>query len=272
MSKTDSQEVRRSEADPTSDTPLTVLKSAGETDLTYNLKWAAWRWLYATAGCRAIGMEVRLEGPFGRVVDLVGVGKDNTVYIVEVKSSRADLKRDDKSESDRQRTLAELSALQDAANLTATVLNDTRQFAVENVDSNSDWREHPAYVAAREEKEGIDERIAAKERSLMRFSTKFHDPSFLACADFHYIMAPSGLISRAELPPFWGLLNENSEMVVSAVRKQIRRNTIHVLRAIAKANTRDVMKACRVQIANPGLRSPSDTRNEALDPQQRPAS
>ena len=231
--------------------PSQVLKSASETDFTYQLKWAAWRWLYSIAECRAIGMEVRLEGPFGRVVDLVGVGKNNMVYIVEVKSSRGDMKRDDKSESDRKRATAQLTALQDAANLTATVLNDARQHAVETARSGIDWRENLTYVSARRDHEDIEGRLAAKERTLVHFSTKFHDPSFLACANFHYIMAPQGLINRSELPPFWGLLNESSEMVVSAVQKQIRSNTTHVLRAIAKANTRDLMKACRVSIDKP---------------------
>ncbi len=230
--------------------PSNILKSVGETDLTYQLKWAAWRWLYSVAECRAIGMEVRLEGPFGRVVDLVGVGKNNIVYIVEVKSSRSDLKRDDKSETDRKRAEAQISALKDAANLTATVLDDARRHAVETAEEGADWRENPAYVSARRDREAIEERLAARERTLVRFSTKFHDPSFLACADLHYIMAPKGLISRSELPPFWGLLNESSEIVVSAVQKQIRKNTTHVLRAIAKANTRDLMKACDIRITN----------------------
>lgn len=229
--------------------PHYILKSAGETALTYQLKWAAWRWLYRVAGCRAIGMEVRLEGPFGRVVDLVGVGKNNIVYIVEVKSSRGDLKRDDKSETDRKRAAAQLTTLQDAANLTATVLDNARQHAVASAEGGADWREDPVYTSVRRDHEDIEERITAKKRTLARFSTKFHDPSFLACADLHYIMAPKDLISRSELPPFWGLLNESSETVVSAVQKQIRKNTTHVLRAIAKANTRDLMKACDIRIA-----------------------
>ena len=231
--------------------PSNILKSAGETILTYQLKWAAWRWLYSVAGCRAIGMEVRLEGPFGRVADLVGMGKNNIVYIVEVKSSRGDLKRDDKSETDHKRAAAQLMALQDVANLTSTVLSDARRHAVETTRSGADWRQHPAYVSARRDHEDIKERLAAKKRTLVHFSTKFHDPSFLACADFHYIMAPQDLITRSELPAFWGLLNESSETVVSAVQKQIRKNTTHVLRAIARANTRDLMKACDVRIAKP---------------------
>ena len=231
--------------------PSNILKSAGETDLTYQLKWSAWHWLYSEAGCRSIGMEVRLQGPFGRVVDLVGIGKNNIVYIVEVKSSRGDLKRDDKSETDRKRAVAQLRALQDAANLTGTVLNDARRHAIETTCSGADWRHHPAYISARRDHEDIEGKLAAKKRTLMHFSTKFHDPSFLACADFHYIMAPQGLITRSELPAFWGLLNESSETVVSAVQKQILKNTTHVLRAISKANTRDLMKACNVKIARP---------------------
>ena len=229
-------------------TPSRALKSRTESDLTYELKWAAWRWLYSVGGCRAIGMEVRLEGPFGRIVDLVGVGKDNRVYIVEVKSSRADLKRDDKSNEDQKRALSQLATLKEAADLTAAVLNQTREHAVDAAGDSSDWREDSAYKSALRENDEITERIESKERALARFSTKFHDPSFLACADFHYVMAPTGLITRAELPPFWGLLNEDSQTVVSAVQKQIQRNTTHVLRAIARANTRDLMKVCSVRI------------------------
>ena len=143
--------------------PSKVLKSSSETDLTYQLKWAAWRWLYTEVGCRSIGMEVKLEGPFGRVVDLVGVGKGNTVYIVEVKSSRGDLRRDDKTKTDRRRALAQLKALEDAATLTATVLDDARKHAVETTDDGADWRDNPVYVAARRDHDDIKDRIALKE-------------------------------------------------------------------------------------------------------------
>lgn len=241
------------------DSPSRALKSRTETDLTYELKWAAWRWLYSVADCRAIGMEVRLEGPFGRIVDLVGVGKDNLVYVVEVKSSRADLRRDDKTEEDHQKALDQLAALQEAANLSATVLDQTRGHAVDAAADGSDWRDDPAYKSAVKDRQAISDRLAARERTLVRFSKKFHDPAFLACADFHYVMAPKGLITRAELPPFWGLLDGDSQEVVSAVQKQIRRNTTHVLRAIARANTRDLMKACGVRIVNPPSRGAEES-------------
>ena len=48
-------------------------KRGNETGLTYDLKMAAWEWLYREAGCRVIGLEVKLEGPGGRIVDLAAV-------------------------------------------------------------------------------------------------------------------------------------------------------------------------------------------------------
>ena len=248
MNDPDSQEKHDGFIDQVYGGPSDILRSSSETDLTYRLKWAAWKWLYAEAGCRSIGMEVKLEGPFGRVVDLVGVGKGNVVYIVEVKSSRGDLRRDDNTKTDRRRGLDQLQALEDAAILTATVLDDARKHAVETTNDDVDWRDNAAYVAARRDHDEIADRIASKKRTLERFSTKFHDPAFLACADFHYLAAPEGLITRAELPPYWGLIDENSRIVVPAVQKQVRRNTVHVLRAISKANTRDLMKACGVSV------------------------
>ncbi len=235
--------------DDEADSLLPALKLSGETDLTYQLKWAAWRWLYSVAGCRSIGMEVKLEGPFGRVVDLVGVGKGNVVYIVEVKSSKNDLRRDIRTSSDRERALGQLKTLEDAANLTASVMDDARKHAVECADEGSEWRDNPTYIAAKRDHRQIEDRLAAKNRALERFSTKFHDPSFLACADFHVLATPSGLVTRAELPPFWGLIDEDAQTIVAPVQKQIRRNTLHVLRAISKSNTRDLMKACGVRIS-----------------------
>ena len=59
-----------------------IFKRRNETRLTYDLKMAAWEWLYREAGCRVIGLEVKLEGPGGRIVDLAAVGPQNTFYIV----------------------------------------------------------------------------------------------------------------------------------------------------------------------------------------------
>ena len=75
-------------------------KRGNETGLTYELKMAAWEWLYREAGCRVIGLEVKLEGPGGRIADLAAVGPQNTFYIVEVKSSRSDFSRDDHTAGD----------------------------------------------------------------------------------------------------------------------------------------------------------------------------
>lgn len=227
-----------------------LLRAKNETVATTELKWAAWRWLWEVAGCRSIGFEVKLEGPFGRIADLVGVGKQNVVYLIEVKSSRADLRRDDHSATDRARVKAEHAALADAAELAVAILDDARKEALAEVGPDEDWRATRGYQAARRELDAAREKLEMRTRSLKTFSTKFHDPRFLACADYHCIMAPAGLISINELPPYWGLLDADGNTVVEPTLKQIRRNTTHVLRAISKANTRDIRKLCVGQTAS----------------------
>lgn len=223
------------------------LRRGNETDLTYRLKWTAWEWLYREAGCRAIGFEVRLEGPFGRVADLVGLGPDNAVYVVEVKSSRADMRRDDHTEHDVSRLGEASLAMEEASNLTRAILEQTEEHA-RSINPDG-WEEAPAVKQARTEHRRVTERKEALARRMETFSTKFHDPAFLRCADYHYLMAPSGLLRPPEMPPYWGLLDDAGATVVEAPPKQVRRVTRNVLRAIARANTRDLMKACGVEAA-----------------------
>ena len=75
-------------------------KLGSESELTYKLKWEAWEWLYCVARCRCIGLEVRLQGPWGSIVDVVGIGPGNAIYAVEVKVSRSDFARDNHTEAD----------------------------------------------------------------------------------------------------------------------------------------------------------------------------
>lgn len=208
------------------------IKRRNETDLTYELKWAAWRWLYEQAGCRIIGFEVRLEGPSGRIADVVGVDRSNRVYLVEVKASRSDLLKDHHTARDRRRLEEDSRGLAEAA-----------AFASELAGLSSGSIDAAASLA-NTVRESAAARYEAAERRLSVFSTKFHDHAYLRAADFHYLMAPHGLVWPGELPPFWGLLNERGETVAESPPKQVRRVTAHVLRAIGKANARDLMKAC----------------------------
>ena len=45
-------------------------------------------------------LEVRLQGPWGSVIDVVGVGPANTIYVMEVKVSRSDFARDNHTDAD----------------------------------------------------------------------------------------------------------------------------------------------------------------------------
>lgn len=217
-----------------------IFKRGNESLLTYRLKWAAWEWLHRDARCRAIGFEVKLEGPFGRIADVVGVAPGNRVYLVEVKSSRNDVARDDHTERDRVRLEATLPKSDEAVRLTAGVLEAAAGHARrEQVDFHAD----PGYRQALGDHARVVRRSEALRERLATYSTKFHDVSYLRVAHCHYIMAPSGLLAAGDLPPMWGLLDETLRTHVEAPVKQVREATAHVLRAIARANTRDMMVA-----------------------------
>jgi hypothetical protein len=218
-------------------------KNGNETELTYALKWAAWKWLWEIAECRVIGFEVRLEGPFGRIADVVGLGPENRVFLIEVKSSRADLSRDDNNERTQKKLIEKSRSIDAAAKLTKAVLAEARA----GYDTGSK-RKSRAVAIAEADVESTMKKSKSTKRRVETLSTKFHDPAYLRCADFHYIMTPHRMIRTTELPDQWGLLNERAETVIEAPLKQVKRVTQHVLRAIARANTRDLMKACRVEV------------------------
>jgi hypothetical protein len=228
---------------PTDSPAFENFKNGNETQLTYALKWAAWKWLWEVAQCRVIGFEVRLEGPFGRIADVVGLGPENRVFLVEVKSSRADLKRDDNNERTRKRLRQKAQSLKDAVALTRSVLTKTRESS--GVDDPTGKR---ATALAESDAATVAKKSKSTKKRIETLSTKFHDPAYLRCADYHYIMAPHRMTRTTELPDQWGLLNEQAETVVEAPLKQVKRVTPHVLRAIARANTRDLMKACGIEV------------------------
>jgi len=229
---------------PTNSSAFTHFKNGNETALTYSLKWAAWKWLWEVAECRVIGYEVRLEGPFGRIADVVGLGPENRVYLIEVKSSRADLSRDDNNERTQKKLRRKEKSLQAAAELTTSVLATAKSAATASPTSGSER----AVAIAESDATRITAKSASTKKRIETLSTKFHDPAYLRCADYHYIMTPHRMIRTTELPDQWGLLNERAETVVEAPLKQVKRVTQHVLRAIARANTRDLMKACEVDV------------------------
>jgi hypothetical protein len=219
-------------------------KNGNETALTYSLKWAAWKWLWEVAECRLVGFEVRLEGPFGRIADVVGLGPENRVFLIEVKSSRSDLRRDDNNDVTQKKLRQKAKSLDEAAELTHSILAEARA-ARAGAGTSQNAR---AVAMARSDVQTISKKSESTKKRIETLSTKFHDPAYLRCADYHYIMTPHRLIRTTEIPDQWGLLNERAETVVEAPLKQVKRVTQHVLRAIGRANTRDLMKACEVDV------------------------
>jgi len=229
------------------------LKRANETDLTYSLKWAAWEWLYREAQCRCVGMEVRLEGPGGRVVDLAGVGPENTLYIVEVKYSPSDFSRDDHTDDDLARLQGQESSLAQRLQLAERTLDQTKVYA--KCTQPDRWEDVFAYRLALADCERLQREQSRYRKRLTSYSTKFHDQRFLNIADFHYIMAPDGMVPRRKLPSQWGLLDETPSVRVPAPRKAVRKSTgivSNVLRAIARSNTTSLMHTHGVRFTEDG--------------------
>ena len=219
-------------------------KRGNETGLTYDLKMAAWEWLYREAGCRVIGLEVKLEGPGGRIVDLAAVGPENTLYIVEVKSSRSDFSRDDHTAGD----FSELQRREGRVTGRTGLAKETLRQAMDYAKGTSPeaWREVPAFKQALADYRRVSGKEEAYRNRIATFSTKFHDPRFMGIADFHCLIAPRGVVTRGSLPPQWGLLDETSAVSLPASRKEVRKNTgivSNFLRAIARSNTTSMMRS-----------------------------
>jgi len=229
-------------------------KRYSESELTYRLKWLAWEWLYLAAQCRCIGMEVRLEGPGGRVVDLVGVGPENAIYVVEVKSTRADFARDNHTAEDLAALQAQERAVAARTGLAWDTLVQAAAFARKKQPDG--WRDVCAYRNALADYRRVTGKERAYRNRLATYSIKFHDDRFLGIADYYYLIAPRGVVMRRRLPPGWGLLDDTPQTVVVAPKKAVRKHpgiVSNVLRAIARSDTTSMMRAQGVLFSEDGV-------------------
>ena len=226
-------------------------KRGNETQLTYDLKMAAWEWLYREAGCRVIGLEVRLEGPFGRIVDIAAVGPSNVFYIVEVKSTRSDFSKDNHTPGDLSELRRQEIAFVGRTSMAKETLRQAIHYAKQTRPDS--WREVPAVKQAMIDYTRSTEKEQAFQKKMATYSTKFHDPSFMGIADFHYLIAPKWAVNRRILPPQWGLLDETCTVCVPAKLKRVRKEpgiVSNFLRAIARSNTTSMMRSHGVADTN----------------------
>ena len=190
----------------------------GETDLHKTLKKEGCRWLYRM-GYRCIAAEVRLK-PLG-IIDAVGTGVfrpyHNYLFIprelpqvcfIECKASRADFLRD--KSHDGQMTLCLMER----------------------------ERNRKARVRGRRRKQPARLRQSV---GLGKFEACLMQPM----ANLHYVLAPTGIIQRKDLPPRWGLLSYGEagiNVVVRAEWQEVAR-TEYVESAIARTLTGDIYRA-----------------------------
>ena len=189
----------------------------GETELHKTLKKEACRWL-DRMGYRCIAAEVRLK-PLG-IIDAVGTGVfrpyQNYLFIprelpqvcfVECKASRGDFLRDVSDDGQMSLCLIERER-----NLRSRGSRRRRQYA-------------PLRQAV----------------GLGKFEACLLQPM----ANIHYVLAPSGMIQKKDLPPRWGLLSygEGGVSVVVRAEWQESARCDYVESAIARTLTGDIYRA-----------------------------
>ena len=187
----------------------------GETDLHKTLKKEACRWLYRM-GYRCIAAEVRLK-PLG-IVDAVGTGifrpYHNYLFIprelpqvcfVECKASRSDFLRD----------------CSDDGQMSLCLMERER---------NRRSRRRRGRAAALRQSVGLG-----------KFAACLLQPM----ANLHYVLAPTGVVQKKDLPPRWGLLTygEGGVNVVVRAEWQEWARIEYVESAIARTLTGDIYRA-----------------------------
>lgn len=184
----------------------------GETELHKTLKKEACRWLYRM-GYRCIAAEVRLP-PLG-IIDAVGTGVfrayHNYLFIP--------------------RELPQVCFIECKASRSDFLRDQSRDGQMQ------------LCLAQRKR----DSRRRSRRRSynpsvgLGKFKSCLMNPM----ANLHYVLAPSGIVQKKDLPPRWGLLSygEGGISVIVRAEWQEAARTQHVDGAIARTLTGDIYRA-----------------------------
>ena len=187
---------------------------AGETDLHKTLKKEACRWLYRM-GYRCIAAEVRLR-PLG-IIDAVGTGVfrpfHNYLFIPRELSQVCFIE----CKASRGDFLSDCSK------------DGQMQLCLMERDRNRKSRRRGRSRALRQ------------SVGLKKFEACLLQPM----ANLHYVLAPSGIVQRKDLPPRWGLLSYGEAGVSVVVRAEWQETARceFVESAIARTLTGDIYRA-----------------------------
>jgi len=152
---------------------------------------------------------VATEFSFGQYIyDVIGTDFKR-IYIIEAKQAKADFKRDCNSPQDIRKNV-----------------NDFKKLLRESGDTKY-----------------ID--LIAKEK---RKSTKFYNKAVFKLANECYIIAPDELVEEDEVPPEWGLLNEEPRTIKKCTNRKVATKWItRVVGEIGKKHTKLYLKSIGVE-------------------------
>jgi hypothetical protein len=269
------------------------VKGSNESEAHYLLKRAALLWLY-DRGVRTIAFEVPVRTPgFARMILDVAAHDHRTLVeryrgprggwhrrrlasvdeliAIECKATRADFLRDGGRIDRLLRTLESLDRRREV--LEEEIRRREPHLAARDHLFTADvvWRyersAHPEYVRLRR-------RIASVTRRLHR-GTKFESLRAEGLFHRHYLCTPAGLVRPVELPEGWGLLElRGSEGMPRIAREAtptagIEQGDRDVIRRIARAGTRALIRAVGLCVGEAGLEPAPDGNGPPMTPRDR---
>lgn len=185
----------------------------GETDLHKTLKKEACRWLFRM-GYRCIAAEVKVQ-PVG-IIDAVGTGLFRPYY----------------------------NYLGVAREVQQVCFIECKASRSDFLRDMADDGQMTLFLAEREQAVGKTRRRRRRERAMGTLG-KFMSCLVRPMANLHYILAPTGLIQKKDLPPRWGLLSYGESGINVIVRPDWQEDARveYVESAIARRLTGDIYRA-----------------------------
>ena len=152
---------------------------------------------------------VAVEFKFGQYIyDVIGTDLKR-IYIIEAKQAKADFKKDCNSPQDIRENV-----------------NNFKKLLRESGDTK--------YI-----------KLIAKEK---KKSTKFYNKAIFKLANECYIIAPDELVEEDEVPPGWGLLNEEPRTIKPCANRKVATKWItRVIGEIGKKHTKLYLKSIGVE-------------------------
>ncbi len=263
------------------------MRNRNESPLHHEIKRAALLFLHEKMGARLVGLEVRYRGPTfaEHVADAAGhadgaivvrtvgprggvryraIGRRDDLVVIEAKAARSDFLRDGAATEEITRRIARLAVerdrLESRIRETEPALFRTPTLFKEDGRWEYERSVNPGWLRLKKKLSSLEERLhRGTKLESMPGERTFHR---------HFLAAPEGVAEPDELPETWGLLRFRAphrlEIVRDAPRLEVDDGAkARVLREIARAGSRAVLRLAGIRGREDGLFIPEDEDDRA---------